>query len=334
MIAGLIDNTMSAVMFLTLGLVLLMFSGDRLVEGAKLLAFKLGIPTIIIGLTIVAFGTSAPELFIGVSAVLSGKSGIALGNVVGSNIANVLLVLGVPSIIAVTAVNQPAIRRNTTTMMIVSLIFAWMMLEDQRLDASEGISLLLMLALYLAYNAYVARKGPLGDPALQEMMELHESERRIKGGKIAAMILIGLIGLPLGAQMLVDGGVFLAEELGVDETIIGLTLVAVGTSLPELATTVMAALRRQSGVAIGNVIGSNLFNILAVMGVSLLVAGDIGIPISENVLRLDLWVMLGSSFLLVPLAFMRGKITRLMGLVFLAAYAYYIYYLFAQGMIH
>ena len=327
-----IQGTGTALLAITGGLVLLIGSGELLVRGSVSLAKQFGIPRIIIGMTIVAFGTSVPELFVGIQSVRSGSPGLAIGNVVGSNIANVLLVLGLPSIIFPTVVKETGIRRNTVMMILFSGLFIWMSV-DGGLTFSDGVTLVFLLSGFLAYQAHHAVKSPGDVELIDELGELEGvSGGRDSGLKIFVFILVGLIGLPLGANSLVSGSVFVAHSLGVDEALIGLSLVAIGTSLPELAITAVAAFRRHAGVAIGNVIGSNIMNILAVMGISILFAGDAGIPVKANFVDFHLWVMLLSSALLIPFAFTHRPISRTMGLIFLVFYISYIAYIFKNGL--
>lgn len=327
-----IQGTGIALLAITGGLVLLIGAGELLVRGSVSLAKQFGIPRIIIGMTIVAFGTSVPELFVGIQSVRSGSPGLAIGNVVGSNIANVLLVLGLPSIIFPTVVKETGIRRNTVMMILFSGLFIWMS-ADGGLTFSDGVTLVFLLSGFLAYQAHHAVKSP-GDVELTDELGALEgvSSGRDSGLKIFVFILVGLIGLPVGANSLVSGSVFVAHSLGVDEALIGLSLVAIGTSLPELTITAVAAFRRHAGVAIGNVIGSNIMNILAVMGISILFAGDAGIPVKANFVDFHLWIMLLSSALLIPFAFTHRPISRTMGLIFLVFYIGYIAYIFKNGL--
>ena len=307
------------------GLFLLLFTGDLLVRGAVALANELAIPPLLIGLTIVAFGTSAPELLIGIQSALSGLPEIALGNAVGSNIANVLLVLGIPAMIYPICCNQPAIRRNTIFMLLVSLLFIFLAFQ-QVLTFWMGFCLFFLVLVFLVYAWYRARAG---NGAVEQLAELDEIEGvPQENWKVAAFIILGLIGLPIGANVTVDAADAIARAWQVPDAVIGLTIVAFGTSLPELATTVMAAVRRHEGLAVGNVIGSNIFNILAVMGVTIMVAD---IPVPDHFLRFDLWVMLGSSALLLPFVLTRSKIGRVSGAGFTLAYLLYIYALGANA---
>ncbi|MFW5881803.1 MAG: sodium:calcium antiporter [Roseicyclus sp.] len=250
-----------------LGLVTLLLAGDLLVKGAVNLSLRLGIPALLVSLTVVAFGTSAPELLVSIQSILVGAPGLALGNVVGSNTANVLLVLGIPAMIS-----------------------GMQAASDTRLAAAESV-------------------------------ELEEADPDMPWWKIALFLVAGLAGLPLGADLLVDSSVAIATAYGISETVIGLTLVAIGTSLPELATTIMAAIRRHTDVALGNVIGSNMFNLLGIIGISSLVGP---IPVDPAILRLDIWVMLAASAVLAPFVFLRWPMGRLVGVVSTMLYAGYL----------
>jgi cation:H+ antiporter len=315
------------------GLVLLLFSGDLLVRGAVALARRFSIPPLVIGLTIVAFGTSAPELFIGIDAALIGSDealGIALGNVVGSNIANILLVLGLPALLYPIACRQRTVKRNTAIMGAATLVFI-ALCYDARLTGGEGVLLFGLIVIYLLYSALRTahsrrRRDDVGEMA--ELEELTSLPRSLP--LIVAFMAIALIGLPAGAHLIITGAADLARAAGVSPSVIGLSLVAVGTSLPELATTLVAALRRQSAVALGNVIGSNIFNLLAIMGVTAMVAGR-PILVESRFLHADLWIMLGASALVVPYVLLRAPMDRFSGVLFLAAYAAYVVFLFANG---
>jgi cation:H+ antiporter len=327
-----IQGMTMAVLAITGGLVLLIGAGELLVRGSVSVAKMFGIPRIIIGMTIVAFGTSVPELFIGIQSVRSGSPGLAMGNVVGSNIANVLLVLGLPSIIFPTVVKEHGVRRNTVMMILFSVIFMWMSF-DGGLTFSDGVTLVFLLSAFLAYQAHHAVNSPGDIEVVDELGELEGVRGDSHSGfRIFVFIMLGLIGLPLGANSLVTGSVFVAQSIGVDEALIGLSLVAIGTSLPELAITAIAAFRRHAGVALGNVIGSNIMNLLAVMGISILFAGDAGIPVDRSFTSFHLWAMLLSSAVLIPFAFAHHTISRVMGVVFLVFYFSYIIYIFKNGL--
>lgn len=240
------------------GIGMLLFCGDLLVRGAVALAVKLDIPALVIGLTIVAFGTSAPELVVSLRAALSGSPGIAIGNVVGSNIANVFLVLGLPALICATNCDQPFIRRNMFYVLGASLLFISLCFYDP-LTFWHGVVLFALMIAFLIESGRRAAKR--SDPAAaigSEAIELIDGVQGlpVQNFGIIGCVVAGLIGLPLGAQMTVTSASTIAENFGVSEATIGLTIVALGTSLPELATTMSAALRKQAGLALGNVLGS------------------------------------------------------------------------------
>jgi len=307
----------------TLGLVILLLAGDVLVRGAVNLSLRLGIPALIISLTVVAFGTSAPELLISIQAVLEDVPGLALGNVVGSNTANVLLVLGIPALISCLEPPEADTRKSYLVMMAGSLLFV-ALAATGAFGWWQGIVLLAAMALILAdqfREAFAHAKDG-------EVEELEEAEDGMPWWKIGLYMVLGLIGLPIGADLLVDSSTVIAREFGVSETVIGLTLVALGTSLPELATTVMAAIRRHSEVAIGNVIGSNLFNLLAIIGVTSLVGP---IPVASNFFTFDFWIMLGASLVLAPFVFARVRMGRLVGFGLTSLYILYVICVFMRG---
>lgn len=311
-------------LFSGLGLAILLLAGDALVKGAVNLSLKLGVPALIVGLTIVAFGTSAPELLISVQAILEGAPGLALGNVVGSNTANILMVLGVPALLATMHTSECESRKTFNYMIAASLLFIALAFRGV-FDWIAGLVLLAGLAALLADQFAEARAHrKLNADADEELEELEGADLSMPEWRIAVYLVLGLIGLPLGADLLVDNATLIARTYGVTETVIGLTMVAVGTSLPELATTVMAALRRQADVALGNVIGSNMFNLLAIIGIASLVGP---IEVDPSFLRFDLWVMLAASFLLLPFVYFRKDITRGSGILLSALYVLYVAFL-------
>ncbi len=309
-----------------LGLVILLLAGDALVKGAVNLSLRLGVPALIVSLTIVAFGTSAPELLIAIQAIHDGAPGLALGNVVGSNTANVLLVLGLPALIATFHTSECDTRKNYLFMMFATLLFIAMCFLGP-ITWIHGVVLLAALGFVLS-DSFLEARSHRRESKIASAAEAEDDPIDIEGvdldmpwWQIGVFMVLGLIGLPLGANLLVEGAVNIATDYGVSDTVIGLTLVAVGTSLPELATTVMAVIRRQADVALGNVIGSNMFNLLAIIGIASFV-GDI--PVADGILRFDLWVMLASSALLIPFVFLKQNITKGWGVVLSAAYAAYI----------
>ncbi len=306
-----------------LGLAILVLAGDALVKGAVNLALRVGIPALIVSLTIVAFGTSAPELLIAIEAVLRDAPGIAMGNVVGSNTANILLVLGLPAIISGLHTSQCDSRKTYVQMLMASVLFIAL--------AFVGVfrwwSALILLAalgamLFLASReALRHRREVKAAAAIETIDDLEGVDPDMSWPKIAMFLVLGLVGLPLGADLLVENASEIARRYGVSDEVIGLTLVALGTSLPELATTVMAALRRQADVALGNVIGSNMFNLLAIIGVAALIGP---VPVGAQFLSFDLWVMLGASLLLFPFVFLRWDMGRAWGGLLSALYLGYV----------
>jgi len=306
-----------------LGLLILLLAGDALVKGAVNLSLRVGIPALIVSLTIVAFGTSAPELLISVNAVLDDKPGLALGNVVGSNTANILLVLGVPALLAGLHTSSCSCQKTFMFMIVATILFICLAFRGV-FDWYAGIILLAALA-YVLFDAF--RDASRHRRAVAALVDPDEDED-VEGAdpdmpwwQIYVFLGLGLIGLPLGADLLVHNASIIASAFGVSDAVIGLTLVALGTSLPELATTVMAALRKQADVALGNVIGSNMFNLLAIIGVTTLVGP---IPVDPGFLKFDLWVMLAASLLLIPFVFFKQDIKRGWGITLTALYLIYV----------
>lgn len=317
---------------LAAGFVLLTVAGDFLVGGSSALARRLGIAPLIVGLTVVAFGTSAPEMIVSVQAVLQGEPGLALGNVVGSNIANILVILAVPTIFAALPTTTPGLRHNTLIMVIATAIFIVFCIPGS-LGMREGLALLACILLYTVYQVWHAsrhREEPLPKEDREVLHEAHP-EPHASWARILLSIAGGLIGLPIGGTLIVNGGVGLAEMLNVPSAFVGLTIVAIGTSLPELAASTMAAIRKQTDVAIGNVVGSNIFNIFAVAGATA-VAGRV--PTPPGFFELDLPVMAGAALLLTAAVMLRKPIGRVWGLVFAAGYVLYVLRLSqVQGLI-
>ncbi len=305
-----------------LGLLILLLAGDALVRGAVNVSLRLGVPALIVSLTIVAFGTSAPELLIAISAILDGVPGLAMGNVVGSNTANILLVLGVPALLAGLDTGSCDTRRNYLFMMVATLLFMGLAFNGV-IAWPQGLVLLAGLGLMLFSAAHEARTHRRrGREEVDALEEIEGADPDMAWWKIFLFLALGLVGLPLGANLLVEASTNIARHFGISETIIGLTLVAVGTSLPELATTVMAAFRKQAEVAIGNVIGSNMFNLLAIIGIASFVGP---IPVEPGILSFDIWVMLGASLLLAPFVLLKWHMGRLWGIALCVLYASYVF---------
>jgi cation:H+ antiporter len=304
------------------GFVYLLMGGELLVRGSLGLARESRIPPMVVGMTVVAMGTSAPELMVSSFSALSGYPGLAVGNVVGSNVANILLVLGVPVLIYPIACNQEGLGKQSALMIAISLLFI-VMCWFEPITFLEGAFLLLLLVCFLVMTT----RGAAVMPGLDDPEEELDRGFGLPSypSTIALLILLGVIMLPLGADLAVDGATGLAMNWGVSEAVIGLSLVALGTSLPELSTTVMAALHKSSDVAIGNVIGSNLFNILAILGVTAMLTD---IPVDPQFMRLDLWVMFGAAILLWIYVLAKATIGRVSGVCFLLAYVGYMFVIY------
>lgn len=309
------------------GFLLLLLGGEFLVRGSVALARDLGVSMLVIGLVFVGFGTSTPELATSVDAALAGSAGIAVGNVVGSNIANTFLVLGVTAVIYPIACDPKAFRHDAPMLGIATIVCVGFALSGE-FGRLTGV---VFLAILLGFASFVYRaEGRQRD----EATVLHEQEASLaepapRSTWIAVLMAGGGIALiVVGADLMVDGSIDLARLFGIPETIIGLTIVSLGSSLPELTTSVMAALRRQTDLALGNIIGSNLFNILGILGVTAVV---VPIPVPPNVLVYDLWILLASMVLLTVFGMTDWKISRREGVVFLACYVGYLGFAALRG---
>ncbi len=308
-----------SLVLLVLGFVVLAGGAELLVKGSSQLALKLGITPLVVGLTVVAFGTSAPELAVSVESTMMGFSGIALGNVVGSNIANIGLILGVTALIQPIEIKMDLIRQQIPLVMAASVLLGILLLDGE-LTLVDGLILMTGLAGYLLLNIRMAKRA---DDDVQIFAEAVKPSPGYQTPLLLVYIVVGLALLVAGSQVFVDNAVEIARVLGISEAIIGLTLVAVGTSIPELATSVSAAMRRESDIAIGNVVGSNSFNILCVLGVSAL-AGTVS---ASQFSLTDFVVMLIFTFVLLPIARSGLRLSRLEGGLLLAGYAAYIGYI-------
>ncbi|MGF1649467.1 MAG: calcium/sodium antiporter [Hyphomicrobiaceae bacterium] len=305
------------------GLLLLVGGGEALVRGAVDVAKRLGVSPLVIGLTLVGFGTSTPELVTSLQAASIGSAGIAVGNVVGSNIANVLLIVGVAALLKPVAVEQKSLLRDGFVMLAATAAAVWFVLQGSvgRIDG------LVLVAALLVYLGYLFTRGEGPDDEAVDAQEVVGGRR----DSIAfALILVvgGLAATIFGARLLVDGSVELARGLGVSETVIGLTIVAVGTSLPELVTSVMAAFRGQSDIAFGNVVGSNIYNILGILG---LTGAIIPIPVDPQIAVVDIWVMTAAAIALVVFAVTGARVCRREGALLLLAYGGYMGWLIATA---
>ncbi|MCB1650174.1 MAG: calcium/sodium antiporter [Pseudomonadales bacterium] len=314
-----------SLLWFTLGLVLLIVGAELLVKGASRVAAIFRIPPLIIGLTVVAFGTSSPEFAVSIEAAMIDQASIAVGNVIGSNIFNVLLILGLSALIVPLLVSRQLVRFDIPLMIVLSALVLFMA-QDRVLGFYDGIILLLGLFSYLFYLFRQSRKEATPEDAPADTAEPH----LLRDG---GLILAGLVCLVIGSDQLIAGAVDIAAYFGVSELIIGLTIVAAGTSLPELVTSLVAAVHGQREIAVGNVVGSNLFNIMGVLGVaSILSPGGIDIPTS--LLHFDLLVMLAVAVVCLPVFFTGGVISRSEGAAFLLYYIAYTSYLVFDAMNH
>lgn len=308
---------------LLIGGLILSYGASLFVSSSSHFARRLGISPVIIGLTVVAFGTSAPELAVNVLAVIQGNSDIAMGNVVGSNIFNVAFILGICALLRPLAVSAQLIRIDIPVMVVSSLLL-FLFARDFSIDRTEGLVLLLGIILYNVLQVRLAIKGKNADSEF-------EKEFSVKGNplKDTGLLLMGLGGLILGAKLFVDGAVDGARLLGLSETLIGLTIIAAGTSLPEVATSVAATMKGERDIAIGNVVGSNIFNILGVIGIS----GSLGKSLSVNphIANVDLPMMVGFAFLCLPFSYRHKELKRSVGAIFFMGWLAYTAYLIATA---
>ena len=302
------------------GFVLLLAGAEFLVRGAVALARRLGISTLVIGMTVVALGTSIPELVVSMNAALTGVPAMAVGNVVGSNIANILLILGVVGLVTPVVIQPKTHVRDGAVLMGGTFLFVVLCVLGA-IGLWKGLLLIGSFIGFLFYSYWREKRvgGGVAEAHLREAEELRELQSSVWLASVVTFL--GLAGVLYGAEILVDGGVAVARSSGVSEEVIGLTLIAIGTSLPELAASAVAAYHKQSDVALGNVIGSNLFNILGVAGA---VAVARPLPIPDQILTFDLWVMLVVTLLLSPVMAKGGTLGRRTAAAFLLAYAAYI----------
>lgn len=318
---------------LIVGLVLLVVGAESLVKGASKIAVAIGITPLVVGLTVVAFGTSAPEMAVSVMASLEGNSDICLGNVVGSNIFNVLFILGICALILPLVVAQQLIRLDVPVMIAASLVVMFFGM-DGRLAAWEGI---VMLILGIVYTVYIIResKKEKNKEVLKEYQEEYGNVQKAKSKVWLSVVFViaGLALLILGSRWLVEGAVHIAHLFGVSDLVIGLTIIAAGTSLPEVATSIIATIRGERDIAVGNVVGSNIFNILFILGISAMI-GKSGIGVAESARYFDIPVMIAVAVACLPIFFTGRKIERWEGGVFLFYYIAYTVYLVLSSQKH
>jgi len=309
-----------SILYILLGLTLLVVGGNFLVRSSVALSFRLNLSKMVIGLTVVSFATSAPELLISVQAALDGHSSISLGNVIGSNIANIGLVLGITAFIAPLAIDKDFYKFNWPVMMLLSIALYFVLRSDDKIDQKEGIALIVLLIIYLWMLIGRARKKA----RLNTSEEVNDTFAKVSNFKIIIWFLIGGGALWGGSVLLVDGAVDFASMMGVSERVIAVTVIAVGTSIPELAASIIAALKKEKAISLGNLIGSNIFNIASVLGITAVIQ-----PIAVEdaaILNNDIFWMLGFAVVLIPLAFLPKKfiLGKYKGLLLLIAYLVFV----------
>lgn len=321
-----------SVIFVLLGIFLILYGADFLVDGAVTIAYKLKVSTAVVGLTIVAFGTSTPELAVSLTGAIQGQSDLSLGNIVGSNIFNILAILGVSALIRPLLVGKASLRYEMPFMLIATLVLAVISLDHlfdagavDKISRADGIILLFFFILFMAYSIATAKKDELPSPQNEETSPTNEEaakgKRKSKSYISILMIVGGLAMLVVGSRLFVHGASDIARSLGISEAVIGVTLAAIGTSLPELITSVVAVRKGQIDIAVNNVVGSNLFNILFILGTTATIS-----PLQRGgILGTDYLFMIGSAVLLVLFSWFpkRGILTRFAGLLLLLAYIAY-----------
>ncbi|AVH27846.1 calcium/sodium antiporter [Vibrio diabolicus] len=317
---------LEAVALLIVGLVLLVWSADKLVFGSAAIARNVGISPLVIGMTILAMGSSAPEMMVSATAAWDGKTDTAVGNVLGSNIANIALILGITALIKPLSISSAVIRRELPLMIAVTVL-AGILLWNSHLGFYEGVLLFVLFGAFLFAMLQISRKEQKsGDVFLDDQES--EIPEGVSNPKAIMWVVIGLILLPLAASMLVDNAVIIAKFFGMSDLVIGLTIIAIGTSLPELAASLAGVLKGEDDMAVGNIIGSNVFNILAVMGIPGIINPSV---LSEYAMGRDFWVMLGVSLLLVAMCLGKSRsINRIEGAILFACFLGYQVYLFAN----
>lgn len=315
------------------GLILLVLGAEWLVRGASRLAAKVGISPLVIGLTVVAFGTSSPEMAVSVQSSLAGQADIAVGNVVGSNIFNVLFILGLSAIITPLIVQQQLIRLDVPIMIGLSIL-VYVMSLDGSIGRFEGILLFIGI---IAYTVFLVIESRRESKAVEEEYAQEYADKKESGWKPwginIGLVVVGLVLLVQGSNWLVDSSIQIARALGLSELIIGLTIVAAGTSMPEVATSITAAIKGERDIAVGNVVGSNIFNLMSVLGLSAIIV-PVGIPVSQAALNFDIPVMIAIAVAAFPVFFTGGQIYRWEGWVFIAYYVTYTAYLVLNATSH
>lgn len=312
-----------SILLVIVGLALLVLGGEFLVRSSVALSFKFNISKMVIGMTVVSFATSAPELLVSLQAALSGSPAIALNNVIGSNIVNIGLVLGITALVSTIAVDASFYKLNWPAMVFFSFVLYYFLYNDNVLSTLEGWMLFIGIIVFLVILLKKAKTFDIVE-------EVDEALSVISNFKIVAWLLIGAVCLYFGSEWLVKGAKDIAFAIGVSEAVIGVSLIAVGTSVPELAASIIAAIKKEKAISLGNLIGSNIFNIAAVLGLTAIITP---IPVTEtSILSRDIFWMLGFAVLLLPLVFLPKKfeIGKLKGLLLVLSYGVFIYLIFAQ----
>jgi len=312
------------ILFLILGLGLLYWGAEWLVKGSSLIARYIKISAIIIGLTVVSFATSAPELFVSVTAQLKGSADIAVGNVVGSNIANIGLILGLAALVSSLKIHGRTVKNELPMVIMVSALL-FILCIDKQLSRLDGTILIILFGLFLYYNIYFARKDREEKKEIEKELETEKIDRKKRWLWNIFRVLIGLALLVIGSKFLVDSSVEIAKTIGISEMVIGLTLVAIGTSIPELATSLVATIKKEQDISVGNVVGSNIFNILLILGVASLISP---IDVNFKMVRVDMAIMIFFAVLLLYLMRRNYQLSRWEGGILLVCYVSYIIYLF------
>ena len=311
---------LTTIIILIIGLAVLILGGDYLVKGASGIALQLKISPSVVGLTIVAFGTSAPELLISVQSALAGSPNLAMGNVIGSNICNLALVLGLTAVVHPVKVQADSLRIDWP-MAMGSSVLLYFMVRQGNLNAAEGLLFITILVAYQFFIIKKSRKNHVPDDALKADSGIPDAPgKQMK--KDAVFIMLGCVGLYFGSEWFVGSAKDLAIELGVSERVVGLTVVAIGTSLPELVTSAVASFKGHADLALGNLMGSNIFNILSILGITSLITE---IRVSDAILQSDIIWMLAITLMVLPLMFTKSKVERAEGIVLLGVYVIYVY---------
>ncbi len=308
-----------SIVYVVIGLILLVFGGNYLLKAAVGLSLRLNIPKIVIGMTVVSFATSAPELIVSIQSAINGSTGLAVGNVIGSNIANIALVLGITVVLSTINVEKSFYKTDWPVMMISSVLLYVFIIFDNTIEQYEGFILFSFLIIFLIYLLRFQKTAVVD--------EMPEDDEELPLYKIVLFLSIGGLGLWGGSELLVDGAKTLARGLGVSEAVIGVTVVSIGTSVPELAASIIAVMNKEKAISLGNLIGSNVFNILAVLGITSIITPVTVKPEDISLLTNDIYWMLGISFIVLPLVFFpRGyRLNWRDGIILLGLYVFFIY---------